>query len=201
MAAEFSALLNWEGCDAWREYAPDFRYHLHDLSQLADEELKGELFARLGTLALKHIFDKKLDELWRQIIMLLQREPEPHALDYLMVILRYITQAREQASAAEIKRLLTAAFPKEAEASMETLAQMWTREGLEQGLQQGLQQGRLDALRDLVLRQLQWRFGQFDEETMARILSLTDAQLENLGDSLLDFTVRTDLDDWLNQQA
>ncbi len=63
--AEFSALLNWEGCEEWKAYAPGFRHHLHDFSEWDDDAVKGNLLTRLGTLALKHIFDEKLDEFWQ----------------------------------------------------------------------------------------------------------------------------------------
>ena len=66
-------------------------------------------------------------------------------------------------------------------------------QGIKQGLQQGLQQGQ--AI--LVLRQLKRRLGEVETEDETRITGLSVEQLEALGEALLDFSNRDDLQEWL----
>lgn len=50
--------------------------------------------------------------------------------------------------------------------------------------------------RELVLRQLRKRFGEFDAQLESQIVQLPVEQLERLGEALLDFTTVVDLTDW-----
>jgi flagellar biosynthesis/type III secretory pathway protein FliH len=67
------------------------------------------------------------------------------------------------------------------------------QEGLQQGEQRGLQQG--EQL--LIIRQLNRRIGTMDSSLIQQVQKLPVAQLEELGEALLDFTSVTDLQTWL----
>jgi predicted transposase YdaD len=67
------------------------------------------------------------------------------------------------------------------------------REGKEQGIEQGRQEGKAA----LVLRQLNRRLGSALAEIEARIQQLSLAQIEALGEALLDFETAGDLERWL----
>jgi predicted transposase YdaD len=82
--------------------------------------------------------------------------------------------------------------PSEQEAVMEIVTS-W----MEQGIEQGRQQGEVA----LILRQLKRRLGEVPAELEERIRSLSIAQLEDLGEALLDFSDTSDLVAWLEQQA
>ena len=69
--------------------------------------------------------------------------------------------------------------------------------GLEKGLEQGLEQGRTEEALALVLRQLTRRIGAIAPESEAQIRNLSLEQIEALGEALLDFSDRADLDQWL----
>jgi len=66
----------------------------------------------------------------------------------------------------------------------------------QEALQKGLQQG-LEREVSLVLRQLARRTGQVAPEVRSQIQQLPVAQLEELGEALLDFSSVQDLMDWL----
>nr|WP_322686481.1 Rpn family recombination-promoting nuclease/putative transposase [Nostoc sp. DedQUE07]MDZ8133056.1 Rpn family recombination-promoting nuclease/putative transposase [Nostoc sp. DedQUE07] len=70
-------------------------------------------------------------------------------------------------------------------------------QGLEQGLEQGIEQGRQSELR-LVMRLLTRRLGSINSQLQSRLQELSLAQLENLGEVLLDFASEADLMNWLN---
>ncbi|MCC5639899.1 DUF4351 domain-containing protein [Nostoc sp. CHAB 5844] len=66
----------------------------------------------------------------------------------------------------------------------------------ERARQEGLQQGE----QKLILRQLNRRLGSLDPSLIVQIQRLSIAQLETLGEALLDFTTVADLEVWLSQQ-
>jgi len=72
------------------------------------------------------------------------------------------------------------------------------REGLQEGLQQGLQQG-LQAEINLLVRQLTHRLGTVPQALQNQIQGLSIAQLEDLGEALLDFSSQTELENWLSR--
>jgi predicted transposase/invertase (TIGR01784 family) len=68
---------------------------------------------------------------------------------------------------------------------------------LQQGEQKGRQEGRQEGELALILRQLTRRIGAVSPEAEAQIRTLSLAQLDALGEALLDFSQPSDLDDWL----
>lgn len=92
----------------------------------------------------------------------------------------------------------------------------WMQEGIEKGLKQGLEQGReqgreqgLEQGREqgkqkmllLVTRLLEKRFGQIGQDWVQRISGLTLDQLESLGESLIDFSTREEVAQWLEANS
>ncbi|MEB3119901.1 MAG: DUF4351 domain-containing protein [Snowella sp.] len=73
------------------------------------------------------------------------------------------------------------------------------QQGLQQGVQQGLQQGLQQGEAILILRQLDRRFGAIEFSLKQKIQNLSTAQLELLGESLLDFSKLQDLLNWLEK--
>jgi predicted transposase YdaD len=63
---------------------------------------------------------------------------------------------------------------------------------MEEGIEQGRKQGELALLN----RQLKRCFGSLSPELQERIENLSIAQLEELGEALLDFTTIEDLEAW-----
>jgi predicted transposase YdaD len=63
---------------------------------------------------------------------------------------------------------------------------------MEEGIEQGRKQGELALLN----RQLNRRFGSLSPQLQERIENLSIAQLEELGEALLDFTTIEDLEAW-----
>ncbi|WP_245927490.1 DUF4351 domain-containing protein [Aphanothece hegewaldii] len=69
------------------------------------------------------------------------------------------------------------------------------RRGIEIGLSQGLEREK-----DLVIRQLKRKLGEFESEYETQVRSLEIEQIEALGEALLDFTSVDDLRLWLSNQ-
>jgi Domain of unknown function (DUF4351) len=66
-------------------------------------------------------------------------------------------------------------------------------------LQAAEQQGEVKEQQELVFRQLKRRVGSISVDLEARVKALPLAQLEELGEALLDFSSIADLETWLSQ--
>lgn len=95
-----------------------------------------------------------------------------------------LNEQEQQQFEAEIGRI----EPTEQEGVMEIVTS-W----MEQGLQQGLQQGVLNY----TLRLLRHKFGEIDSEIEVQVRGLSAAQLQNLGEALLDFSTIAEVEKWL----
>lgn len=75
------------------------------------------------------------------------------------------------------------------------------QEAEQKGREKGRQEGRQEEGASLVLRQLARRFAQLAPEMRSQIQQLPIAQLEELGEALLDFSSVQDLTDWLQRSS
>jgi predicted transposase YdaD len=73
--------------------------------------------------------------------------------------------------------------------------------GIEKGIEEGLQKGRQDGQTSLIVRMLKRRWGAMDPELEVRLSRLSLAQLESLGETLMDFRDPSDLQRWLDDNA
>ncbi|KAM3092988.1 DUF4351 domain-containing protein [Phormidesmis sp. 146-35] len=71
--------------------------------------------------------------------------------------------------------------------------QEWEQATPQRGIEQGIEQGE----RSLVFRQLTRRMGALPEAVRSQIETLSIADLESLGEALLDFENLSDLETWL----
>ena len=94
------------------------------------------------------------------------------------------------------QQALAAIEPERKEEVME-LTTSWMRKGI----QIGKEQGQREAALNLVTRQLQRRFGAAFVSHEQQLEHLTLAQLEDLGEALLDFKDTGDLAQWLARQG
>ena len=74
--------------------------------------------------------------------------------------------------------------------------QLGLQQGIEQGIEQGLQQG-LQQQQALILRLLNRRVGNIPTNLQTIIEQLSQTQLEDLTEALMDFTTLSDLSNWL----
>ena len=69
----------------------------------------------------------------------------------------------------------------------------------QEAVQEGEQRGALKESQSLVLRQLSRRIGEIPVEVRSQIQALSLEQTEALGEALLDFADRSDLEAWLEE--
>jgi predicted transposase YdaD len=73
----------------------------------------------------------------------------------------------------------------------------WYQEILQEGEKRGRQEGALREAQSLILRQLTRRIGKVSPELILQVQELSLAQVEALGEALLDFSTVDDLVEWL----
>lgn len=73
----------------------------------------------------------------------------------------------------------------------------WEQQTEQRGRQEGEQTGALREAQALILRQLARRIGDVTPEVRSQVQALSLAQLESLGEALLDFAEAEDLVRWL----
>ncbi|MEW6491842.1 MAG: DUF4351 domain-containing protein [Cyanobacteriota bacterium] len=101
-----------------------------------------------------------------------------------------LSQSEQARFQAELDRI----EPRKQEEVMEIVTS-W----MEEGLQRGRLEGRRQEALALVLRLLARRVGEVEPELQERIQALPLAEIEDLGEALLDFSTQGDLEAWLGE--
>jgi len=145
----FQAVIQKDAVSLLKEYIPEFNYRLYDISHVSDDEIKGEVTGRIVLLIFKYIFSPDLREKLPEIIRLFNDTANKKTgLEVLEVLLRYAVQTGRFEEGA-IKKIFQESL--KGEDVMKTFIDRY----IEQGLQQGLQQG----WRQILIRQIEARFG------------------------------------------
>ena len=145
---------------------------------------------------MKYIFRIELGDRLEEIVSLLKELPENRWLKNFAPVVKYLSSAPTKMTPEEVRKKLEAAVPKNRGGIMQTLAEVWKQEGLQQGLQQGQK-----TAAEIVLSQLKWRFGQISARAEKQILRLPLSTLKELGDALPVFAKPSDLTAWLREHA
>lgn len=139
----------YSGPEEMRPYWPDFAYHIVDLSLYSDEEIIGSVTLQVALRLFRDVrapdFAERLPGILRMVRDLIHAQS---ALEYLHVVLRYVSQSSAEISDAQFQNVLQEVFLDEGDMIMQgkTLAQQWMEQGLQQGLQQGLIEGKEQGL-------------------------------------------------------
>jgi predicted transposase YdaD len=187
-----------------RTFIPSFVYALQDLSQMLDEELRGEPFRQLVLLWLKHARER---DFWQQLPRWLGALKQVDHSRELEPLMRYLFHTTPREMPEEIRLLLTTELTPEVERwwmswaqqleervraqalqqGLEQGLQQGLERGLEQGLEQGLHQGREEEHQRMLAKQrhqissaLHARFGPLTEEIVQHIQDAAEEELDRL---------------------
>jgi hypothetical protein len=123
--------------------------------------------------------------------MKLNREKMTLIARFMEAYLRLTPEQEEQ-----VEREIEQLQPKRRKAVMQYMSK-WKREGYEEGLQEGTQL----ALLSVILHQLNLRVGGIGPKTQSQIKKLPLQKLNDLSGALLNFSQRSDLTAWLNDNS
>ena len=179
------------------EYTLHFKQFFVDLHQLSEESLNrpDEPFAWI----LKLFRDAKapLDRFVATLRETLERLGRLKAsacsvqrrLAWIADIMAHLRRPLEER--AEITGVINEVLPQfvpaeEVEVMTQTIADYYVEQGVQKGMQKGMKQGELRGKRNLLLRQLESRFGQLPESVKEKVLSLQeDDALDDLSMEVL----------------
>ena len=131
----------FEQIENTKEYIPDFKCEIYDISHIPDEQIRGNILLRVHFLILKYInspqlFDK-LHDIFNMIAILSEKKKKT---EYLETFLRYLVSTVDKNKIEDIKTELKKSINKGDEL-MPTIAEMWIKEGMEKGLEKGMEKG------------------------------------------------------------
>jgi hypothetical protein len=137
----------------------------------------------------------------QELLNLPQANPMRQKIAELLVSWRISIEIQEQLKKEdqEVFMALSQVYLEWKEATKQEGRLEGLQEGRLAGLQEGLQEGRQEEAANLVLRQLTRKLANLSETMVKRVKKLTIPQLENLGETLLEFTQIGDLETFLSK--
>jgi len=139
----------FEMSEELKPFVPDYDYLLFDLSDMSEEQIKGEIRLRVGFLLFKYIQDERLrHELPRILRLIAELTQKESALQYLQTVLRYVSRGTDKITQEELKQIVKEAFP-EGEPIMATIAEVWREEGERKGRREGKEEGKREGKREI----------------------------------------------------
>jgi predicted transposase/invertase (TIGR01784 family) len=153
-----------------KEYIPDFKYNLYDISHVPDEEIKGAVLLRILFMTLKYIFTPELNYRLREEIfpLFLELKDKKKGTEYLEVLLRYLTRSAGSLPENELNEAVTQLF-EEGGDLMETIAEKWKKEGKKEGKKEE----KLETAKRMLLNN-------FSVEQVITVTGLTEKEVKAL---------------------
>ena len=170
-----------------KEYLPDFKFILYDLTKYSDEEIRGEIISRIFLLILKHIFDKDIIQKLPKILSLFKDiSNQDSGLKYLETFIRYLFNTVDNITTDEVDNIIKQSISEDKGDLIMTLAerlrsegynmgvQKGVQQGLQQGLQQGIQKGIQQEITESIESILDIKFGQKSLHIMSFVRKISD---------------------------
>ena len=165
------------------------------------EELLGVPSDQIGVQLMQLIVSRERDtaQYLEGLVPQLQGKTDFQSQAIIELIGTIMVYKFPQLSREEIEAMFTVSDLKQTKVYQEALDE-GRAEGIEEGREQGLEQGLFEGELALLFRLINRRIGPIAPETEAQIRNLSLEQIEALGEALLDFSDRADLDQWLKDK-
>jgi predicted transposase/invertase (TIGR01784 family) len=125
-----------------RRYIPKMPIELFDLSSYTDEQLRDKSLLQATLILLKYIHREELfDRLVEVFQLLASLENEQDGLECIRTVLAFLASSTVENRWDEVGQIARNSFQTKGNQIMETMADVWLKQGLEQGLEQGIEQG------------------------------------------------------------
>ena len=198
---DLAALLDTAGLPAaFVASQPTFSFAIDDLTAHSESDVRHRGLSVRALLPLLHLqwLRRRSDTAillrsWLPLFRDLLRTPGGRPI---AIQLTWYTAAVSEHPPAELRRVYRQLGPVMEKHYMSTADQILSRgfregrekgmqHGLQEGLQQGLQQGLREGMAQVLLHQIEQRFGPLDETTTSRIRAATPDELQQLATRLL----------------
>jgi len=150
ISRDFSGLIT--DSEKFKEFIPNFRYSLCDLSNYSDEELKrGAAMLQGAFMTLKYSrSDRLLEKLPDIFDVFVEIIETPSGLEAIKTVLHYLSKGTDKIKEEDLKHALKEVFKDKGDDIMPTLAEKWMQQGVEQGIVQGMIKKSQDAVIDVL---------------------------------------------------
>ncbi len=152
-----------------KDYIPDYKYELFEISSLRDEEVKGAIREAMLRVALT------ISEL-----------PRTEANErFFQVCTIYLFETMGGETFQQLSELMETVSEERSE-KMQTIADMLRQEGREKGREEGLEKGMEKGREELLWKLISKKFPKVSQKYFERLKTLTIEKLDALGLELID---------------
>ena len=187
--------------EALRPYIPDFCFILDDLSEEPDEALRRRAMtaaARTVLFALARVrfsrdFGIRL-RAWADILS--EMIADPHGLEDLETIFRYIFEVQDRLGLQDLAQILDDVGPEVREVMVSVASRLreeGREQGHEEGRKEGREQGRAEGRAELLLKLIASRFGEPSDEVRKRVVAVDDTTLDRWAERILTAEILDDV--------
>ncbi len=164
-----------------KDYIPDYKYELFEISSLRDEEVKGAKRLRiyLDVLRMRSLRGKAaIRETMFRVAVTISELPQTEANErFFQVCTIYLFETMGGEYFQQLSELMKTVSEERSE-KMQTIADMLRQEGMEKGKEEGRE--------ELLWKLIAKKFPKVSQKYFERLKSLTIEQLDSLGLELID---------------
>ncbi len=164
-----------------KEYIPDYKYELFEISSLREEEVKGAKRLRiyLDVIRMRALEGKEaIREVMLRVTVTISELPQTEANErFFQVCIIYLFDTMEREYFQQLSELMKTVSEERSE-KMQTIADMLRQEGIKKGREEGRE--------ELLWKQIAKKFPKASQKYFERLKSLTIEQLDSLGLELID---------------
>ena len=177
---EFLALVDME--EGWRPYLLNYRYSIFDLGKIPDQKLSQQPRLRAWLLAAKYA-TRGGDQLKVKEFLI---EVLADAGEDFTIIVRYMIETYQSFELETFREIIRRTQPEEEVKMMSQFAQEiiaknkpeWMLQGEQKGWQKGRQEGRQEGSANILLLQLEDKFGSVSNQIRDRVLNADQTMVE-----------------------
>lgn len=170
-----------------KEYIPNFKYLIYDLSSFTDEEIKGQVINKIILTSFKKIQNEDFEGMIKCVLdmgkYLNELEDKKRATEYFEILMKYVFGARADFTQKEAKKIIKEienTYPEGSEIVM-SLAERFIEEGIEKGMKKGMEKGEIKTMRKSIKSALFNRF------------NITSVEVNKLLDEIEDLSILENL--------
>ncbi|HNW47377.1 MAG TPA: Rpn family recombination-promoting nuclease/putative transposase, partial [Thermotogota bacterium] len=164
-----------------KDYIPDYKYELFEISSLREEEVKGAKRLRiyLDVIRMRALEGKEaIREVMLRVTVTISELPQTEANErFFQVCIIYLFDTMEREYFQQLSELMKTVSEERSE-KMQTIADMLRQEGIKKGREEGRE--------ELLWKQIAKKFPKASQKYFERLKSLTIEQLDSLGLELID---------------
>jgi len=172
-----------------KDYIPDYKYELFEISSLREEEVKGAKRLRiyLDVLRMRSLEGKEAirETMFRVAVTISELSRTEANERFFQVCTIYLFETMGGEYFQQLSELMGTVSEERSE-KMQTIADMLRQEGREKGREEGLEKGMEKGREELLWKQISKKFPKASKKYFERLKTLTIEKLDALGLELID---------------